>query len=174
MARPRTAAEEKYWVVQPLAEGSSWRDGFGRFFFNVPIARAEYEHPSESLKRLYDAAGGAPVIEAYRITADGTSRPVYFVGPKPGSTYEWRELPTCAGAMQLWLGTGGVTKMPCGFAECFHDATPQIPEWRGGTPIVAWWAIESTFMFALDPTVAENLLEAIHLEATTHATFRDY
>jgi hypothetical protein len=33
--------------------------------------------------------------------------------------------------------------------------------------------MDSEFMFALDPTMAENLLEAIHLEATTHATFGD-
>jgi hypothetical protein len=164
-------AEHRYWIVQPLTEGESWQDGFGKFFFTPPIARNEYEHPSRSLKRLYDEAGGAPVIKAYQITAEGTSRPVYFVGPEPGSTYSFYELANCAGDMQLWLGAGGATKMPCGFAEYFHGATPQIAEEL--RPIVAWWAMESKFMFALDHTMADDLLEAIRLEATTHATFGD-
>jgi hypothetical protein len=175
------AAEFRYWVVQPLTEAKSWKvakesdradllRGFHSFFFKPYISRHEYEHPARSLKELYDAAGGAPVIRAYQITAEGTSRPVYFVGPEPGSApLSFYDLAKCPGDMQLWLGAGGATKMPCGFAECFHGETPQIAERWG--PIVAWWAIESKFMFALDPTMAENLLEAIRLEATTHATF---
>jgi hypothetical protein len=148
-------------------------EGFDDFFLKPYMGRAEYEEPGVSLKRLYDAAGGAPVIKAYEIRAAGTSRPVYFVGPEPGSTYAHLELDGCASDMELWLGTGGVTKIPCGFAECFHDAAPE-DDLGLERPIVAWWAILSTFMFALDPTMAENLLEAIHLEARTHATFGDY
>jgi hypothetical protein len=133
------SAELRYWVVQPFTDAEVWKaakesdradllDRFGNFFSRPPITRYEYEHPSTYLKRSYDTAGGAPVIKAYKITAEGTSRPVYFVGPESGSTHERYELANCARDMQLWLGAGGVTKMPCGFAECFHGATPQIAE----------------------------------------------
>jgi hypothetical protein len=134
-------AEVRYWVVQPLMEGLSWmkNGGFGELFFIRGMGLADYEHPGESLRWLYDRAGGAPVIRAYQITADGTSRPVYFVGPEPGSTSEARELAFCADHMQLWLRAAGVSKVPCWFAEYFHDTTSQVPKsWR---PIVAWWAM---------------------------------
>jgi hypothetical protein len=176
MAELRTPAEERYWIVQPLIESPGWEhptplEGFGRYFHNFPpMGRSEYEHPGESLKELYDQAGGAPVIKAYQITAEGTSRPVYFVGPEPGrDPLSPFRLANCPDDMQLWLGAGGGTKVPCGFAEYFHGATPQV---EGFGPIVGWWAMASKFMFALDPTVAERLLKAIRLEATTHTTFR--
>jgi hypothetical protein len=73
--------------------------------------------------------------------------------------------------MELWLRSGGETKLPCWFAECFHGPTAQITVPRFDSPVIAWWAMLRGFMFTLDPTVAENLLKAIHLEATTHASF---
>jgi hypothetical protein len=76
--------------------------------------------------------------------------------------------------MALWLGTGGETKMPCGFAELFHASSAEQTElnpeeWR--RPI-AWWPMKygDGFMFALDQAVAENLLEAIESEASTHGS----
>jgi hypothetical protein len=186
---PSTAEELLYWIVQPLWKGNSWgpgRDGFGKFFTRPGMSRSEFESPGGDLRRLYQAAGGAPVIKQYQITAPPTSRPVYFVGPDiappplPQSPLEevlWdaeasRTLPAKARAMEVWLRSGGETKMPCWFAEFFHGSTDELPkEWKDMT--IAWWAMQQDLMFTLDPTVAENLVKAILLEAETHAAFGD-
>jgi hypothetical protein len=73
--------------------------------------------------------------------------------------------------MKLLLRSGGKTKLPCWFAECFHGPTAQITVRRFDSAVIAWWAMPRGFMFTLDPTVAENLLKAIQLEA--HASFWD-
>jgi hypothetical protein len=160
---PSTAEEWFYWIVQPLTEGFPRDDGFQKFFHNPFMGASEYDRPGMDLKKLYEESGGAPVIEPYEITVLPTSRPVYFVGRGP-------DLASHARAMKLWLrSSGGETKLPCGFAECFHRRTAQITV--RGFDVIAWWAMPRRFMFTLDPTVAENLLKAIHLEATTHATF---
>jgi hypothetical protein len=162
---PSTAAEWFYWIVQPLTEGLG-ADGFRKFFHNPSMARAEFNSPGMDLKKLYEESGGAPVIEVYKITVPPTSRPVYFVG-------RGADLASHARAMEPWLRSGGETKLPCWFAECFHSPTAQITVRTFVSPVIAWWAMRRGFMFTLDPTVAENLLKAIHLEATTHASFWD-
>ena len=81
-------------------------------------------------------------------------------------------LPAKARAMEVWLRSGGETKMPCWFAEFFHGSTDELPkEWKDTT--IAWWAMQQDLMFTLEPTVAENLVKAILLEAETHAAFGD-
>ncbi len=83
-----------------------------------------------------------------------------------------RTLPAKARAMEVWLRNGGETKMPCWFAEFFHGSLDELPkDWKNMT--IAWWAMQHDFMFTLDPTVAENLVKAILLEAETHAAFGD-
>ena len=163
---PSTAEEWFYWIVQPLTEGDTRDDGFRKFFDNPFMGAAEYDGPGMDLKKLYEESGGAPVIEGYEITVPPISRPVYFVG-------RGADLASHARAMELWLGSGGETKLPCWFAECFHGSTAQIFVRRFDSPVIAWWVMRRGFMFTLDPTVAENLLKAIHLEATTHASFWD-
>ena len=59
--------------------------------------------------------------------------------------------------MELWLRSGGETKMPCWFAECFHGSTAQIDKLSEYERPLAWWAMQHEFMFTLDPTVAQNL-----------------
>jgi hypothetical protein len=158
-----STAELLYWIVQPLTEGFQ-TDGFRKFFHNPSMGRAEFNSPGMDLKKLYEKSGGTPVIEAYKITVPPTSRPVYFVG-------RGADLASHGRAMELWLRSGGETKVPCWFAECFHGPTPQITVPTFVSPLIAWWAMRGGFMFTLDPTVAGNLLKAIHLEATTHASF---
>jgi hypothetical protein len=161
-----TVPEHWYWIVQPLWAGYPFDSGFGRFFMLSPgMARAEYEAPGHDLRKLYNAAGGQPVIEQHQIAVASTSRPVYFVGPET-------ELATHARYMPLWLGSGGESKRPCWFAEIFHGSTDALRANRE-LRTVAWWVMPREFMFTLDPTVAENLVEAIRLEAQTHAAFRD-
>ena len=166
---PSTAAEWLYWIVQPLWKPVPVHGGFDKFFMRSPgMAAAEYESPGWELRMLYQAAGGVPVIEQYQITAAGTFRPVYFVGPET-------DLASHARDMQQWLGSGGETKLPCWFAEIFHGSTDELrDDWELRT--IAWWVmgrIGGKFMFTLDPTVAENLVKAILLEADTHGTFGD-
>jgi hypothetical protein len=137
-----------------------------KYFLRSPgMAREEYECPGRDLRMLFEAAGGAPEIEAHQITAPRNSRPVYFVGPET-------DLASHAWDMQLWLSSGGVSKLPCWFAEMFHGSTDELrDDWELRT--IAWWVMgrKPGFMFALDPTVAENLVKAILLEAETHAAF---
>jgi hypothetical protein len=157
-----------YWIVQPLWKGLPGDGGFEKYFLRAPgMAASEYQAPGLDLMTLYQAAGGAPVIEAHQITAPRNSRPVYFVGPET-------ELASHARDMQLWLGSGGVTKLPSRFPEFFNDKTDELPDnWKCMT--IAWWVMgrRRGFMFTLDPTVAENLVKAILLEAETHAAFGD-
>ena len=162
----RTYAEWIYWIVQPLSQGFG-RTGFTSFFGVPSMGRSEYESLGGELKKLYEAAGGAPIVERHQVTVAGTSRPVYFVGPRATLGAHARD-------MELWLGTGGETKMPCWFAEFFHTSESEqiemIPEvWR--RPI-AWWSMKygDGFMFALDRDVAANLLNAIELEASTRGS----
>ena len=167
---PSTAEGWLYWIVQPLTRGiGTPGEGFESFFYPPYMGRSEYEQPGTDLTRLYEKAGGAPVIEAYQITAPPTSRPVYFVGPDIAPSAAWHRaletLPAKARAMEVWLRDGGETKMPCWFAECFHGATKEIFE---RLPVIAWWAMQHDFMFTLDPTVANDLREAIQ---TTRGSF---
>jgi hypothetical protein len=155
-----------YWIVQPLWAHGRSNSGFRTFFMPAPgMARVEYQAPGHDLRKLYEAAGGVPVIEKYQIAVASTSRPVYFVGPEKDLASRAREMP-------LWLGSGGKTKRPCGFAEIFHTSTDELRD-DGDPPTVAWWVMDQNFMFTLDPTVAENLITAILLEAETHAAFGD-
>jgi hypothetical protein len=163
---PSTKAEFLYWIVQPLWPGYPSQSGFDRFFMRAPgMSRTEYEAPGHDLRKLYEAAGGAPAIEQCQIAVAGTSRPVHFVGPDTDLDSHARDMP-------LWLGSGGETKRPCWFVEIFHGSTDELrDDWELRT--VAWWVMPQGFMFTLDPTVAENLVQAILLEAETHAAFGD-
>jgi hypothetical protein len=152
--------------VQPLHEGFGPRlgRGFTVFFSLVPLARAEYESPGRSLRSLYHHAGRSPVVQGHLITAAGTSRTVYFVGREIDLGY-------CASEMELWLHTGGESKQPCWFAESFHASPSEGEITRYWRRPIAWWAMEERFMFTLDESVATKLVDAVHVEATTHAGF---
>ena len=39
-----------------------------------------------------------------------------------------RTLPAKARAMEVWLRSGGETKMRCWFAEFFHGSTDELPQ----------------------------------------------
>ena len=167
MKLPSTYAEFLYWIVQPLWAVAPLEpnSGFGAGgLMPAPMSRVEYESPGHDLRRLYEAAGGAPVIEQYQIAAAGISRPVYFVGPNA-------ELVSHARSMPLWLRSGGETKLPCWFAEIFHGSTDGLDDMERLT--VAWWVLPRDFMFTLDPMVAQTLVNAIHVEAATHSAFGD-
>jgi hypothetical protein len=125
-----TDEELYYRIVQPLTEGSH-TDGFRKFFHNPSIQRIDFESPGMDLKKLYEKAGGAPVIEVYQTTVPPTSRPVYFVG-------RGADLASHARVMEPWLRSGGKTKLPCGFAECFHGPTAQITVPTFVSPVIAW------------------------------------
>jgi hypothetical protein len=162
---PRTAAEWMYWIVQPLYLGfGSTGKGFAKYFHAPSMGRDEYDWPGESLRKMYEAAGGAPVVEPHAVAVAWTSRTVYFVGPAS-------DLAPRARDMREWLQMGGDTKMPCRFAEMFRASDAEMASIPVRDRPIAWWAMQHHVMFTLEHAVAADLISAIQLEARTHGAF---
>ena len=149
-----------YWIVQPLVftgPGSGLMTGFHRHFGVPEMARSEYGDRARALSALLEGAGGTPIIGRYTIASAATERTVWFLGAAS-------ELDDWARRMRLWLARDGVSKVPCFFAERFHDPSPPAQPSYDPRRASAWWAMKARFMFTLSLAMPAYLLSAISEE----------